>query len=65
MSNQTDQRLVLDLLETGSIDTSEADWLLDRIGRSTRPAAHAPPISRTAGTRSSSRSMLTRLICRS
>ena len=32
MSNQTDQRLVLDLLETGRIDTSEADWLLDRIG---------------------------------
>jgi hypothetical protein len=31
MSNQSDQRFVLDLLETGKIDTSEADWLLETL----------------------------------
>ena len=40
MHAQTDQRLVLDLLENGKIDTSEADWLLERIGK---PAAYRPP----------------------
>jgi hypothetical protein len=45
MSTQTDQRLVLDLLETGKIDTSEADWLLDKIGKSIgyRPATPYQP----------------------
>jgi hypothetical protein len=31
MSTHTNQRLVLDLLENGKIDTSEAEWLLDTI----------------------------------
>jgi len=39
MQTQTDQRLVLDLLETGKIDTGEADWLLEKIGR---PSARRP-----------------------
>ena len=31
MSTQTNQRFVLDLLENGKIDTSEAEWLLETI----------------------------------
>ncbi|MBN2043790.1 MAG: hypothetical protein JW757_02120 [Anaerolineales bacterium] len=31
MSTQTNQRFVLDLLETGKIDPGEAEWLLETI----------------------------------
>ena len=46
MSTPTDQRLVLDLLETGKIDTSEADWLLEKIGSTStrRPESRRPPL---------------------
>jgi hypothetical protein len=36
MSTPTNQRFVLDLLETGKIDTNEANWLLEKIGGRSR-----------------------------
>jgi hypothetical protein len=45
MSTQTNQQLVLNLLETGKIDINEADWLLERFYDQPirQPATPYPP----------------------